>query len=105
MPAGSQLIVAQRGIDDFLFAQSAFPEATMRQVSHLPGAASVNPVVGVNGVVSVRGTHLLVYLVGLPGAAWGAPGSSMAVRSSRTAQRSYSIEALPGSPAFTSAIR
>ena len=26
--AGSELIVAQRGIDDFLFAQSAFPEAT-----------------------------------------------------------------------------
>ena len=69
---GSQLIVAQRGIDDFLFAQSAFPEATMAQVSHLPGVASVDPVVGVNGVVSVRGTHLPVYLVGFnPGQSGG----------------------------------
>ena len=71
---GSQLIVAQRGIDDFLFAQSAFPEATMAQVSHLSGVAAVSPVVGVNGVVSVRGTHLPVYLVGFnsgqPGGPW-----------------------------------
>ena len=49
---GSQPIVAQNGIDDVLFAQSAFPEATMAQVRRLPGVASVDSIVGVNGVVS-----------------------------------------------------
>ena len=53
--AGSQLIVAQKGIDDVLLAQSAFPEATMAQVSRLPGVASVDSIVDINGAVSVRG--------------------------------------------------
>lgn len=70
---GSQLIVAQNGIDDVLFAQSAFPEATMAQVSRLPGVASVDSIVGVNGVVSVRGTHLPVYLVGFSPGRHGGP--------------------------------
>jgi putative ABC transport system permease protein len=69
---GSQLVVAQTGIDDLLFAQSTFPQATMTQVGQLPGVASIDGVIGVNGVVSVGGTHLPVYLVGFqPGQAGG----------------------------------
>jgi putative ABC transport system permease protein len=69
---GSQLVVAQRGIDDLLFAQSAFPEAAIERIRVLPGVAAVDPIVGVNGVVSVRGAHLPVYLVGFdPGRAGG----------------------------------
>jgi ABC-type antimicrobial peptide transport system permease subunit len=71
---GSELVVAQTGIEDLLFAQSVFPTTTMDQVGRLPGVAAVNPVVGINGVVSVRGTHLPMYLVGFhaghPGGPW-----------------------------------
>ena len=69
---GSQLVVAQTGIDDLLFAQSTFPQATMTRVGQLPGVTSVDGVIGVNGVVAVRGTHLPVFLVGFqPGQAGG----------------------------------
>jgi putative ABC transport system permease protein len=69
---GSQLVVAQRGIDDLLFAQSAVPEATVERIRDVPGVAAVDPIVGVNGVVSVGGAHLPVYLVGFdPGRAGG----------------------------------
>lgn len=69
---GSQLVVAQSGIDDLLFAQSTFPKATMEDVERLPGVAAVDPVVGVNGVVAIRGAHLPVYLVGFtPGQSGG----------------------------------
>jgi putative ABC transport system permease protein len=78
---GSQLIVAQSGIDDLLFAQSAFPEATMGRVGRLPGVASVAPVVGINGVALVHGTHLPVYLVGFspgqPGGPWRVDSGSL----------------------------
>ena len=70
---GAHLVVAQNGVDDLLFAQSAFPEATMTQVSLLPGVASVASVVGVNGVVSVHGTHLPVYLIGFQAGQAGGP--------------------------------
>jgi putative ABC transport system permease protein len=79
--SGSQLIVAQSGVDDLLFAQSAFPEATMERVGRLPGVASVAPVVGINGVVLVHGTHLPVYLIGFspgrPGGPWRADSGSV----------------------------
>jgi putative ABC transport system permease protein len=79
--SGSQLIVAQSGVDDLLFAQSAFPESTMERVGRLPGVASVAPVVGINGVVQVNGTHLPVYLVGFspgkPGGPWRADSGSV----------------------------
>jgi putative ABC transport system permease protein len=70
--SGSHLVVAQDGIDDLLFAQSTLPEDSMAAVRRVPGVASVAPVVGINGVVAVRGTHLPVYLVGFrPGQAGG----------------------------------
>ena len=71
--SGSHLIVAQDGIDDLLFAQSTFPEATMAAVGRLPGVASVASVVGINGVVAVRSTHLPVYLVGFRPGQGGGP--------------------------------
>jgi putative ABC transport system permease protein len=71
---GSQLIVAEKGIDDLLFAQSAFPTATMAQLRQISGVASADPVIGVNGIVAVNGTRAPVYLVGFdsgrPGGPW-----------------------------------
>jgi putative ABC transport system permease protein len=61
---GSQLVVAQNGIDDLLFAQSTFPQDLMARVADIPGVAGIYPMVGVNGVISVRSTRLPVYLVG-----------------------------------------
>lgn len=83
---GSQLLVAESGIDDLLFAQSTFPSATMDEIGRLPGVAAVNPVVGINGVVSIRGTHLPVYLVGFvpgqSGGPWTLDSGSSRLRSS-----------------------
>src|SRR5205807_8209146 len=70
---GSQLIVAQSGIDDLLFAQSTFPQDVMARVADIPGVAGVYPVVGVNGVISVGRTRLPVYLVGFDAARRGGP--------------------------------
>jgi putative ABC transport system permease protein len=71
---GSHLVVAQSGIDDLLFAQSIFPEGTLSQVGSFHGVDSVESVVGINGVVTVRNTHLPVYLIGFrpgqPGGPW-----------------------------------
>ena len=52
--SGAQLIVSEKGIEDLLFAQSAFPPAALTEVSHLPGVRAVDPVVAVNGIVGVR---------------------------------------------------
>jgi putative ABC transport system permease protein len=60
----AQVVVAERGIEDLLFAQSAFPQAALTQVQQVHGVRSIDPIVGVNGVVPVNGTHLPVFLVG-----------------------------------------
>ncbi|MFY9616393.1 MAG: ABC transporter permease [Candidatus Dormiibacterota bacterium] len=70
--SGSHLVVAQTGVDDLLFAQSIFPMSTSTQVGQVNGVASAASIVGVNGVVSVGGAHLPVYLIGFqPGQAGG----------------------------------
>ena len=70
---GAQLIVSEKGIEDLLFAQSAFPTSALAEVSHLPGVLAVNPVVAVNGIVGVGHTHLPVYMVGFESGMGGGP--------------------------------
>ena len=41
--SGAQLIVSEKGIEDLLFAQSAFPPSALTEVSHLPGCAPSTP--------------------------------------------------------------
>ena len=72
---GAQLIVAEKGIDDLLFAQSAFPVSTLASVRSLPGVASADPIIGVNGIVAVSGTRVPVYLVGFDAGGRGGPWS------------------------------
>jgi putative ABC transport system permease protein len=83
---GSHLIIAQSGVEDLLFAQSTFPETTMKEVSRLSGVASIDPIVGINGVVAVNRTHLPVYLVGFragqSGGAWRPESGSTEPRGS-----------------------
>ena len=71
--SGAQLVIAQTGIEDLLFAQSTFPQATAGTAGQLAGVASVHQVVGVNGVVSAGGTHLPVYMVGFQPGQGGGP--------------------------------
>jgi putative ABC transport system permease protein len=71
--SGAQLIVSEKGIEDLLFAQSAFPPSALTQVSHVPGVRAVDPVVAVNGIVGVGHTHLPVYLVGFQPSTGGGP--------------------------------
>ena len=71
--SGAQLIVSEKGIEDLLFAQSAFPPAALAQVSQLPGVRAVDPIVAVNGIVGVGSTHLPVYMVGFQPSAGGGP--------------------------------
>jgi putative ABC transport system permease protein len=69
----SQLIVAEKGIDDLLFAQSAFPTSTLHDIANLPGVAAVDPIVGVNGIVNVNGTRAPVYVIGFAAGHGGGP--------------------------------
>ena len=62
--SGAQLVVSEKGIEDLLFAQSAFPPGVLADVRGLPGVRAVDPVVAVNGIVGAGRTHLPVYLVG-----------------------------------------
>lgn len=71
--SGAQLIVSEKGIEDLLFAQSAFPSSALAEVSQLPGVLAVNPVVAVNGIVGVGHTHLPVYMVGFEPGMGGGP--------------------------------
>src|ERR1700681_2880251 len=71
--SGAQIIVSERGIEDLLFAQSAFPPAALAEVRHVPGVHAVEPVVAVNGIVGVGHTHLPVYLVGFQPSEGGGP--------------------------------
>ena len=61
---GAQLVVSEKGIEDLLFAQSAFPPRALDEVRTIPGVREANPVVAVNGIVGAGHTHLPVYLVG-----------------------------------------
>jgi putative ABC transport system permease protein len=70
--SSAHLVVAQTGIEDLLFAQSTFPEATAARIGRLTGVASIHSIVGINGVVNVGGTHVPVFLIGFePGRAGG----------------------------------
>ncbi len=71
--SGAQLVVSEKGIEDLLFAQSAFPPDALTQVSKVPGVRAVDPVVAVNGIVGVGHTHLPVYLVGFQPSTGGGP--------------------------------
>jgi putative ABC transport system permease protein len=71
--SGAQVVVSEKGIDDLLFAQSAFPPAALAPVRALPGVRAVDPVVAVNGIVGVGHTHLPVYLVGFQPEVGGGP--------------------------------
>ena len=62
--SGAQLVVSEKGIDDLLFAQSAFSPSSLAEIRNVPGVRAVDPVVAVNGIVGVAHTHLPVYLVG-----------------------------------------
>jgi putative ABC transport system permease protein len=63
----ADLVVSERGIEDLLFAQSAFPPSLIEEMAAMPGVQSVHPIVAVNGIVGVGHTHLPVYLVGFVG--------------------------------------
>lgn len=71
--SGAQLVVSEKGIEDLLFAQSAFPPAALAEVSSVAGVRAVDPVVAVNGIVGVGHTHLPVYLVGFQPNTGGGP--------------------------------
>ena len=71
--SGAQLIVSEKGIEDLLFAQSAFPPAALADVSHLPGVRAVDLITAVNGIVGVGHTHLPVYMVGFQAGNGGGP--------------------------------
>jgi putative ABC transport system permease protein len=71
--SGAHLVIAQAGIEDLLFAQSTFPEDAAGKAGQIPGVASVHSVVGVNGVVSVGGPHLPVYMIGFQPGHGGGP--------------------------------
>jgi putative ABC transport system permease protein len=71
--SAAQVVVSEKGIEDLLFAQSAFPPAALAQVRALPGVRAVDPVVAVNGIVGVGHTHLPVYLVGFQPEVGGGP--------------------------------
>ena len=71
--SGAQLIVSQKGIEDLLFAQSAFAPVALAEVRHVPGVRAVDPVVAVNGIVGVGRTHLPVYMVGFQPGIGGGP--------------------------------
>jgi putative ABC transport system permease protein len=71
--SGAQVVVSEKGIDDLLFAQSAFPPAALAPVRALPGVRAVDPVVAVNGIVGVGHTYLPVYLVGFHPEVGGGP--------------------------------
>jgi putative ABC transport system permease protein len=62
--SGAQLVVSEKGIEDLLFAQSAFPPGVLADIRGIPGVRAVDPVVAVNGIVGAGHTHLPVYLVG-----------------------------------------
>lgn len=76
--SGAQLVVSEKGIEDLLFAQSAFPPTALAEVSRLPGVRTVDPVVAVNGIVGVAHTHLPVYLVGFQPSTGGGPWALVA---------------------------
>src|SRR5205823_14124335 len=71
--AGAQVVVSEKGIEDLLFAQSAFPPAALAAVRRVPGVRAAEPVVAVNGIVGVGHTHLPVYLVGFEPRIGGGP--------------------------------
>src|ERR1700719_277788 len=48
--SGAQLVVSEKGIEDLLFAQSAFPTQALTQVRALSGVRAVDEIVGVNGI-------------------------------------------------------
>ena len=62
--SGAQVVVSEKGIEDLLFAQSAFPPGVLTAIRGVPGVHAVAPVVAVNGIVGAGHTHLPVYLVG-----------------------------------------
>jgi len=71
--SGATLIVAEKGIDDLLFAQSSFSPATLQSVRAIPGVASASAVVTVNGLLPINGSHLPVYIVGSDAGETGGP--------------------------------
>ncbi len=84
--SGAPLVLAQSGIDDLLFAQSTFPEASVAMAGRLSGVSSVYRVVAVNGVVSAGAAHLPVFLIGYQpghgGGPWKIDGGSHEPRGS-----------------------
>jgi putative ABC transport system permease protein len=71
--SGAQLIVSEKGIEDLLFAQSAFPPAALAEIRQIRGVRAVEPIAAVNGIVSVGRTHLPVYMVGFEPDMGGGP--------------------------------
>lgn len=71
--SGATLVVAERGIDDLLFAQSSIPRTTAQSLRNVPGVAAADPVVTINGLLSIKGTHVPVYIVGFSPGAMGGP--------------------------------
>jgi putative ABC transport system permease protein len=71
--SSAQLVVSEKGIEDLLFAQSAFPPQALGQLRAVPGVHTVDPVVAVNGIVAAGHTHLPAYLVGFVAGEGGGP--------------------------------
>jgi putative ABC transport system permease protein len=71
--SGAQIVVTEKGIEDLLFAQSAFPPAALTQVRALSGVHAVDAIVGVNGIVAAGHAHLPAYLVGFQAGGGGGP--------------------------------
>jgi len=71
--SGARLFVAERGIDDLLFAQSSISRTLLPRIQAIPGVASVASVVTVNGLLPISGNHLPIYVVGFEAGGRGGP--------------------------------
>lgn len=62
----ADLVVTVKGLNDFMFSQSAFPSSVADVAEQTPGVAKATPITVINGVLSSTGKPLPVFVVGSP---------------------------------------
>ncbi len=73
--APGSVVVAQRGVRDFLAANSILPPGAAKAVADVPGVARVVPVVAQTAIVELNGRKELVYFIGYDPGIGGGPWS------------------------------
>src|SRR5215471_7633795 len=66
----ADLVVTVRGLNDFMFSQSAFPADVAKVVRETPGVERAMPITVINGVLSSTGKPLPVFVIGSEAGAW-----------------------------------